>query len=451
MKENRMGTQGIPSLLISMSLPIVISMVIQAMYNIVDSIFVAQINEAALTAVSMSFPIQNLMIAIATGTAVGINALLSRNLGAKKFEEANQTANNGLFLAFMSYLLFLIFGFIGVNYYFRVQSTDAQIIDYGITYLKICSFFSFGLFFQIVFERLVQATGKSIYSMITQGLGAIINIVLDPILIFGLFGMPKMGVAGAAAATVIGQIIAALTGLIINHTLNKEIKVSIRGFKPDFQTIKEIYVVGIPSIIMISITSISTYVINNILNKFSSTAVAAFGVYFKLQSFVFMPVFGINNGMIPIIAYNYGAIKKDRILETIKLAILGGMALMTFGFIIFQLFPTDLLKLFNASENMISIGRPALKIISISFLSAGFTVVSSAVFQALGNGVLSMVLSMARQLIVLIPLAFLFSLKNNVDLVWWAFPLAEVAAMALCIYFLRKIIIDKVDKIGESI
>lgn len=451
MKENRMGTQGIQSLLISMSLPIVISMIIQAMYNIVDSIFVAQINEAALTAVSMSFPIQNLMIAIATGTAVGINALLSRNLGAKKFEAANQTANNGLFLAFMSYLLFLIFGFIGVTYYFKIQSTDAQIIDYGVTYLKICSFFSFGLFFQIVFERLMQATGKSIYSMITQGLGAILNIVLDPILIFGLFGMPKMGVAGAAAATVIGQIIAAITGLIINHTLNKEIKVSIRGFKPDFQTIKEIYVVGIPSIIMISITSISTYVINNILNKFSSTAVAAFGVYFKLQSFVFMPVFGINNGMIPIIAYNYGARKKDRIIETIKLAILGGMALMTFGFIIFQLFPTDLLKLFNASENMISIGRPALKIVSISFLSAGFTVVSSAVFQALGNGVLSMVLSMARQLIVLIPLAFLFSLKNKVDLVWWAFPLAEVAAMALCIYFLRRIIIDKVDKIGESI
>ena len=311
-QENKMGVMPVNKLLLSMSLPIMISMLVQALYNIVDSIFVAKISENALTAVSLAFPIQSLMIATATGTGVGVNAILSKSLGEKNFEKANKTAANGVFLAVLSYLLFVVVGIAATVPFYQSQTGDEEILGYGIQYLTIVCVASIGIFAQIIFERLLQSTGKTIYTMITQGTGAVINIILDPILIFGLFGMPEMGVAGAAAATVIGQVIAGIMGCIINEKVNREIKVEWRGFRPDMEIIGGIYKVGIPSIIMQAIGSLMTYGMNLILISFTSTATAVFGVYFKLQSFIFMPVFGLNNGMVPIIAYNYGAGKRNR-------------------------------------------------------------------------------------------------------------------------------------------
>ena len=436
-KENKMGHMPIRKLLINMSVPIMISMLIQALYNVVDSIFVARINENALTSVSLAFPVQNLMIAIAVGTGVGMNALLSRSLGSKKFEKANQTAENGIFLAFFSYSIFLIFGLFFVQRYFSTQTSDSQIIGYGISYLRIVSMGSIGLFMQITFERMLQSTGKTFYTMITQGTGAIINIVLDPIFIFGLLGFPKMGVAGAGLATIIGQSVAALMAIYFNIKLNKEISLDIRKFRPRFSIIKKIYSVGIPSIIMISLTSITTYGINNILIKFSSTATAVFGIYYKLQSFVFMPVFGLNNGMIPIIAYNYGANNKGRLIQTIKLSVLYAVGVMSIGLMLIQIFPTQLLSLFNASDEMIKIGLPALRIISIGYIFAGFSIVSSSVYQAFGNGIMSLIGEVSRQMVVLLPVAYFLSLQGNVNLIWWSYPIAETLALIINIVFLR--------------
>ena len=342
-QENKMGVMPIPKLLISMSLPMIMSMLVQALYNVVDSMFVAQLNENALTAVSLAFPIQNLMIAVAAGTGVGINALLSKSLGEKKFETANTIAKNGILLGILSSLVFAILGLLGSRLFFEIQTKDAQIIEYGTQYMSVITIVSFGIFLQITFERLLQSTGKTIFNMITQGMGAIINIILDPILIFGWFGLPAMGVTGAAVATVIGQIFAALLGLFFNYKFNKEIHVSFKGFKPCKETIGNIYKIGVPSIIMQSIGSLTTFGINNILLMFSSTAATVFGVYFKLQSFVFMPVFGLTNGMIPIVAYNYGAQNKKRIYQTIKLSAAIAVGIMLVGVVIFQTFPKTLL------------------------------------------------------------------------------------------------------------
>ena len=438
-QENKMGVMPVNKLLLSMSLPIMISMLVQALYNIVDSIFVSMISENALTAVSLAFPIQSLMIATATGTGVGVNAILSKSLGEKNFEKANKTAVNGVFLAFMSYLVFVLIGIAGTAPFYQSQTKDGEILGYGVQYLMIVCVLSVGIFTQIIFERLLQSTGKTVYTMITQGTGAIINLILDPILIFGLFGMPKMGVAGAAAATVIGQIIAGIMGYIINHKVNREIKLVWKGFRPDKEIIGGIYKVGIPSIIMQAIGSLMTYGMNRILISFTSTATAVFGVYFKLQSFIFMPVFGLNNGMVPIIAYNYGAGKKERLIQTIKLSIAYAMALMVAGFLAFQLCPKILLEWFNASETMMRIGVPALRTISVSFLLAGFCIICGSVFQALGNGVYSMIVSIARQLVVLLPAAYLLARLGNVDYVWWAFPIAELMSLALSAYFLFRI------------
>lgn len=432
-KENKMGTMPINKLLISMSLPMMISMLVQALYNVVDSIFVSQISENALTAVSLAFPVQNFMIAVGVGTGVGINALLSRSLGEKKFEEANRAASNGVFLAVMSYLLFLLIGILFSKKFFQWQTDIKDIVDGGYSYLIIVTTCSFGMYGQIVFEKLMQSTGRTLYSMITQITGAVINIILDPILIFGLFGFPKLGISGAAIATVIGQSSGMMLGIYLNSTKNKEIKVKIKGFRPSLKTIRDIYSVGIPSIIMASIGSIMTFGINKILLVFTSTATAVFGVYFKLQSFIFMPVFGINNGMVPIISYNYGAKHKDRLMETVKISIIYAIGIMIIGLVIFQLFPKQLLGLFNASEEMISIGTPALRIISISFLFAGYCIVVSSMFQALGNGVMSLIVSIGRQLVVLLPAAYLLSRTNNLNLVWWAFPIAELASVFLSI------------------
>lgn len=438
-RENKMGTMPINKLLITMALPMIVSMLVMALYNIVDSIFVARICEDALTAVSMAFPVQNLMIAIASGTGVGMNALLSRSLGAKQQEQANHAARNGVFLAICSYLVFLLFGLTACGLFFRSQTDNPAIIQYGMTYMEICSVLSFGLFIQMVFERILQATGRTIFTMCTQGLGAIINIILDPILIFGLFGAPKLGIAGAAIATVAGQIIAACLAIFFNLKCNPDIHLNFRGFRPNGKIIRRIYAVGVPSILMMSISSVMVYGMNCILIAFTSTATAVFGVYYKLQSFIFMPIFGMNNGMVPIIAYNYGACKPDRIKKTMKLAMTYAEIIMLIGFVAFHVIPRPLLSMFSASEQMMALGVPALKILSWSYLVAGLCIISSSVFQALGNGVYSLLVSFGRQLVVLLPAAYLLSLTGNVDMVWWSFPIAEVASVLLSALFMLRI------------
>lgn len=438
-KENKMGTMPVNRLLITMSIPMIISMLVQALYNVVDSVFVAQINENALTAVSMAFPVQNLMIAVATGTGVGVNALLSRSLGEKNYKMANKAANNSAFLACMSYLVFLIFGLTCTDVFFRAQTDIPEIIAYGKSYTFIICILSFGLFLQIAFERMLQATGLTIYTMFSQLTGAVINIILDPILIFGLFGFPKMEVAGAALATVIGQIIGMIITVILNVMKNKEIHLHIREMKPDKAVIARIYAVGVPSIIMASIASIMTFCMNKILMSFTSTATAVFGVYFKLQSFIFMPVFGLNNGMVPIVAYNYGAKQRERITKTMKFALLYAFCMMVLGFAAFQLLSTQLLGLFNASEAMLTIGVPALRIISISFPFAAFSIISVSSLQALGHGIYSMFISVGRQLFVLIPVAYVFAKMGNLDMVWLAFPVAEIVAVILSGIFLKRV------------
>ena len=432
-QENKMGVLPVNRLLISMSVPIMISMLVQALYNVVDSIFVAKLSENALNAVSLAFPVQNLMIAVATGTGVGINALLSKSLGEKNFKRANMAADNGVFLSLCSYIVFALLGVFFSRTFFTVQTDVAEIVEGGTQYVAICTICSFGMFFQITYERLLQSTGKTIYTMFTQGLGAVINIVFDPIFIFVL----DMGVAGAAVATVMGQIVAAILAIILNSRKNHEITLRFRGFRPDGKIIGIIYAVGVPSIIMAAIGSVMTFGLNQILIGFTTTATAVLGVYFKLQSFIFMPVFGLNNGMVPIVAYNFGARKPDRMQRAMRLGVLYATAIMALGFAIFQVGSGVLLGFFEASDYMLEIGVPALRIISISFLLAGFCIISSSFFQALGHGVLSLIVSLVRQLVVLLPVAWLLSLSGQLMLVWWSFPFAELFSAALCIIFHR--------------
>ena len=442
--ENKMGVMPVNRLLFSMSLPMILSMLVQALYNIVDSIFVAQIGETALAAVSLAFPVQNLIIAVSVGTGVGVNALLSRSLGEKNQETANLAAVNGIFVCFLSYLLFAVFGLFFARMYFSVQTSNPEIIEQGTIYLSVCSIFSFGIFLEIALERIMQSTGRTIYNMITQGLGAIINIILDPILIFGLFGFPRMGILGAAVATVIGQIIAMLLLLYFNIRKNSDVNLNMRRFRPDTAIIAEIYRVGLPSIIMQSISSVMTFGVNKILLLFSETAVSVFGIYFKLQSFIFMPVFGLNNAMVPIVAYNYGAARKDRIMKTIRSSVTAAVAIMLAGLAIFQIFPEQLLYLFDASEHMMGIGVPALRIISLSFLFAGYCIVIGSVFQALGNGVYSLITSAARQLVCILPAAWLFASVFGLHAVWYAFPLAEIISVVLTTLLFRRIYQKKI-------
>lgn len=439
-----MGYMPIFKLVVNMSLPMIISMLVQALYNVVDSMFVSRVSENALTAVSLAFPAQNLMIGVATGTAVGVNALLSKILGEKNYKRANQIAENGIFLSFIGFLIFLIFGLFGTEVFFRTQTDIEDIISSGVDYLRVCSCFSFGIFGQIIFERLMQSTGRTFYTMITQGVGAIINIVLDPIFIFGYFGLPAMGAKGAAVATVIGQIIAFIIAAILNKKKNTDIDLKLKEFRPNLKIIGRIYSIGIPSIIMVAVGSIMTFSINKIVIAFTETAAAVFGVYFKLQSFVFMPLFGMNNGVIPIISFNYGARNKQRVMKTIGVAILFALFFMAIGLSAMQILPKELLSIFNASDQMIKIGVPALKTISISYIFAGFSVVLISVFQAFGKGLFSMSISIARQLVVLVPCAYLLSKTGELDNVWWAFPIAEVMSVlvagAFFIYLYKKVI-----------
>ncbi len=439
-QENKMGTMPINKLLVTMSLPMIIAMLVQALYNIIDSIFVAQISENALTAVSLAFPLQNLLIAFGAGTAVGMNALLSRSLGEKNQEHVNQTATHSIIIFIVTALIFMIGGLTLSHTFFKFQTDVTEIVSSGTIYSMIVIGGSFGLFGQFLFERLLQSTGRTMETMFTQGLGAIINIILDPILIFGLFGFPKMGVAGAGFATIIGQIIACFFGLYMNLKHNPDIKISFKGFKWNPTIVKQIYAVGIPAIIMQSIGSIMTLGMNTILIAYSTTATAVFGVYFKLQSFIFMPVFGLNNGMIPIIAYNFGAKQSKRIKETIKFSAIYATGIMIIGLLAFEFLPKELLSMFNASEELMAIGIPALRIIAIHFIFAGFCIVCSAVFQAVGKGTYSLISSLIRQLIVLLPCAYLLSLTGQLNLIWFAFPISELASLIVAIIFLRKVL-----------
>ena len=439
-QENKMGVMPVGRLLFTMSLPIMISMLVQALYNVVDSMFVARVSENALTALSMAFPIQNLMIAVSTGLGVGLNAVLSRALGAKDSKGVNNAATNGIMLMFICGLLFMLGGVTVVRPYFEMQTDIEEIVTSGIDYTTIVMVGSMGIFMQIPFERLLQSTGRTMLTMISQGTGAIINIIFDPIFIFGYFGFPKMGVAGAAYATILGQWIAAVLGLIMNIRMNPEVSISMKGFKPHGATLRRILSIGIPSVVMQSIGSVMTFLMNQILIVFSSTAVAVFGVYFKLQSFVFMPVFGLNNGTVPIVAYNFGARKGDRMKKTIKYSICAAIGIMICGALLFQSIPDKLLMLFDASDEMLRLGVPALRIISLGFPLAGFGIGAGSVFQALGYSVYSMVISLIRQLVVLIPCAYLIGqVTGDVTGVWWAFFIAEAVSLVVSALYLRRV------------
>lgn len=451
-EENKMGTMPVGKLIFNMSLPMMVSMLVQALYNIVDSIFVAKLSENALTAVSLAFPLQTLLIAVGAGTGVGMNALLSKSLGEKNFKKANDTAANAAVLYILSYILFLILGFSVVKpfYLSQIGNADVEIMEMGIEYLSTVMIFSFGLFTQFFFERLLTSTGRTIFSMTSQLTGAVTNIILDPILIFGLFGAPKMGVTGAAIATVIGQCVAGIVAAACNHKYNHDVKLSFKGFKPDLKIIGTIYAVGVPSIIMQSIGSIMTYCMNRILIEFSSTATAVFGVYFKLQSFFFMPVFGLNNGITPIIAYNYGAKQRKRMIHTIKLSMAVAFCLTFVGFIAFEAIPQVLLGMFNSSQQLLEIGIPALRIIGIHFLIAWFCIVAGTVFQALGKAVFSMIVSIMRQLFVLVPAAYILAKVGGLHAVWWSFPIAEIISLAVSLTFLIRIYDTIIKKLPEG-
>ena len=436
--ENKMGVLPVGKLLAGMAVPMMISMLFQALYNVVDSIFVARISQDALNAVSLAFPLQSLMIALGGGTGVGMNALLSRSLGEKKQEAADQAANTGIFLFLCSALIFAAIGLTVAKPFFLAQTKNMAIVEYGVEYTYICLGLSVGIFSQFCFERLLQSTGRTTLSMATQLTGAIINIVLDPILIFGLFGFPRMEVAGAALATVIGQIVAAGVAVVLNVKFNHDIHISLRKIRWHGRTAREIYRVGIPSIIMQSIGSIMTFSLNRILISFTEAATAVFGAYFKLQSFIFMPVFGLNNGMVPIVSYNFGAAREDRVKRAIKLTVCTAICIMTVGTILFETIPGALLGFFSPSEEMLAIGQPALRIIGLHLPLAGFCIIAGSVCQAIGNPVYSLINSVCRQIVVLIPVAWLLAQTGNLTLVWFAFPIAELMSLLMSAIFLRK-------------
>jgi putative MATE family efflux protein len=422
----------------------IMSMIVQAFYNVVDSIFVAQLGEDALTAVSLAFPVQALIIGMGVGTGVGVNALLSRSLGEKNADLVNKSALHGILLSWATCAVFTVGGVFLSDMFFRTQTDIPSIVKYGDDYLRVVCVMSFAVFNQIMLERLLISTGKTFYSMISQMAGAVTNLILDPIMIFGLFGFPRMEVTGAALATVIGQAVGALLALFFNLRYNREITFKIRGFLPSASIIGRIYYVALPSILMSTLGSVMIYGLNLLLISFTPTATAVFGVYFKLQSFVFMPLFGLNNGMVPIIAYNYGARKRDRIIETVKLSVMYALAVMGTGTIVFNIFPRELLALFNATPEMISLGVPALRIISTHFLFAAFCIISLSVFQALGNGAESLAVAVCRQWLLLMPIAWAMSKTGDVNMIWWTFPITEVVTLGLCAFFLRRIFLKKI-------
>ena len=450
LQENKMGVMSEGKLLMNMALPMIASMLVQALYNVVDSIFVSQVSESAVTALSLAFPIQNMQIGFAVGIGVGVNSLLSKSLGEKNQEAANRAAGNGLILMLIVTVLFMAFGLFGVRPYYEMQSTVRETVEGGIAYSKICCILTVGVFLSILGERLLQSTGRTVYTMITQSTGAIINIILDPILIHGWFGAPAMGIAGAAVATVIGQWAAAVMVWFFNFKFNPEVQLGLRYLRLDGKTVRQILTVGVPSIVMNGIGSVMNFGMNQILQGFTETATGVFGVYFKLQSFFFMPLFGLNNAAISIIAFNYGAKKPQRITKTLKIACAVAFGLMMAGFLAFQLVPDVLLGLFNPSDAFLSIGRAALRTISWSFPVAAFCIVLGASFQALGNGIYTTITSLCRQMLVLLPVAYLLSLTGDVEKVWLSFLVAEVASAAATFYFFRRIYREKIQPLFEE-
>ena len=450
LQENKMGVMPVGKLLVNMALPMIISMLVQALYNVVDSIYVSQISESAVTALSLAFPVQNLQIGFAVGIGVGINSLLSKSLGEKNQEAVNKAAGNGMVLMLIVTVAFMLFGFFGVRPYYEMQSDVTETVEGGIAYTSICCIFVLGSFMQILSERLLQSTGRTVLSMITQATGAITNIILDPIFIFGWFGLPAMGVAGAAIATVIGQFAGALLGLYFNEKFNPEVQFGRRYAKLDPATVKSILTVGIPSIIMNGIGSVMNFGMNQILQGFTETATGVFGIYFKLQSFFFMPLFGLNGATISIIAFNYGARKPQRITKTLKLACGSALVLMTTGMLVFQLFPDLLLGMFNPTALFLEIGRVALRTISLSFPVAAVCIVLGATFQALGNGIYSTITSICRQMLVLLPVAYLMSLTGDVNKVWLAYPIAEIVSGAATAFFFLRIYRQKIKPLFEN-
>ncbi|MCI7469284.1 MAG: MATE family efflux transporter [Lachnospiraceae bacterium] len=445
MQENKMGVMPVKKLIVNMSVPMMISMLVQALYNVVDSVFVAMLSENALTAVTLAFPLQNLMIAVGAGTGVGVNAMLSRALGEKKYERSDKAANTAILLAIMSTIVFLILGLTITKPFINTQTTDPEIRQLGYTYLGIVMTIGIGIFMQVTFERLLQSTGRTNLSMISQMTGAIFNIIFDPILIFGLGPFPKMGVAGAAYATVCGQCVAACLGLYLNLRHNHELHFSLKKvLHPEAKIIGKIYAVGVPSILMMAIGSVMTYCMNMILKAFSSTAIAVFGAYFKLQSFFFMPVFGLNNGLIPVLAYNLGARKKSRIDEALKFALELAVCIMLCGTIVLEIFPTQLLSLFSPSKDMLRMGIPALRTIAIHFPIAACGIIMSSIFQAFSRSIYSLFVSLGRQLVILIPVAWLLAQTGNVNNVWWCYPIAEVVSFILSLIFFKKVYREEV-------
>lgn len=426
LQENKMGVMPVGKLLVNMALPMIISMLVQALYNIVDSVYVSQVSESAVTALSLAFPVQNMQIGFAVGVGVGVNALLSQSLGRKDQESVNWAAGQGVFLALVATALFMLFGFFGVRPYYTMQSTVAETVEGGIAYTSICCIFTVGIFIQVLCERLLQSTGRAMQTMILQGTGAIINIILDPVFIHGWWGMPKMGVAGAAVATVIGQCTGAVLGIYLNLRHNPEVQLHVKFMKPNWKVIAPILEVGIPSVVMNGIGSVMNFGMNQILQGFNEVATGVFGIYYKLQSLFFMPLFGINNATISILAYNYGARKPKRIVHTLKLATAVAVCIMLVGLAVFQLLPQALLGIFNPTEEFLAIGVKALRILCLPFPVAAICISLGASFQALGKGSYSTVVSLCRQLIVLLPVAYLLSLTGSVDNVWWSFPIAEV-------------------------
>lgn len=452
MEGNKLGTMPISKLIWNMSLPIIVSMLVQALYNIVDSVFVSRICEQALTAVSLAFPAQNLMIGLATGTAVGVNALMGRALGAGERERANHIATNGVFLAGVGFAICAILAAFFARMFFAAQTSIDYIVDNGATYLRICCCASLGLFAEIMFERLLQSTGRSILSMYTQGLGAIVNIILDPICIFVL----NMGVAGAAVATVIGQFCGCALALYFNLKKNHDIRLHFKGFRPHWKIIGQIYAIGLPSVVMVAIGSVMTFCMNKILIAYHSakeTAATAFGIYFKLNSFIFMPIFGLNNGVVPIVAYNYGAQHRRRMTETIKRSTIYASCIMLLGMVIFLSIPGTLLKIFDATDTLLAVGVPALRIISLSFCMAGACIALGSSFQALGKSLYSMIVSIIRQLVFLVPLAYVLARYGagigNDDLVWWSYPIAEIASLTVSLLFFRHMYKTLIAKLPE--
>ena len=450
LKENKMGIMPVGKLLTNMALPMIISMLVQALYNVVDSIYVSQISESAVTALSLAFPVQNMQIGFAVGIGVGINSLLSKSLGEGNREAANRTAGNGMVLMFIVTVAFMLFGLFGARPYFEIQSTVRETVEGGIAYTRICCLLVMGSFLQIYSERLLQATGRTVLTMVTQAVGAIINIILDPVFIFGWFGLPAMGLAGAAIATVIGQWAGALLGLYFNEKHNPDVQFGWRYAKLDGKIIKGILTVGIPSIVMNGVGSVMNFGMNQILQGFTETATSVFGIYFKLQSFFFMPLFGINGATISIVAFNYGARKPERIVKTLKLACTAALVLMATGLLAFQLVPDLLLGMFNPSDAFLEIGRAALRTISWSFPVAAVCICLGASFQAMGNGIYATITSLARQMLVLLPVASLMSLTGNVNNIWWAYPIAEIVSGSLTVFFFLRIYRQKIKSLfGE--